>query len=386
MDSMFAGMSSMVDLDISDIDMKNVTDTSQMFSYMTNLETIYVDNVDLSKATNSEAMFEGSTKLVGGEGTVYDKDHIDVEYARIDQKITSNLPGYFTNRSEKGNVKKYPSDGSDPSVPVTYYNLYWDLDGGAWKNYVASSSYAYGVGVPNLPTKDNVEKVGYTFDKWTLDGNNVTSIASTQKGSITLKAVWVDAGPISYSDGDVRPDAYADLPARLISSNDDSFRIINYKGRDTIRPTSDWVNELSLGEFNGKIDDIKIGLDTTGLKLVQTINYRSPYRREVKYASGSTIDINIDGAHRSGVTTETPITTWDLIKDNNIKAEVWWDDTAKKYKINLIGSNDGNGHDGDWKLSVGGAEVPYEVIWDLSQVATSEAGTTTVVNIVSHGT
>ncbi len=41
-------------------------------------------------------MFQNDIKLVGGNGTTYDSNKIDDEYARIDGK--DNLPGYFTKK------------------------------------------------------------------------------------------------------------------------------------------------------------------------------------------------------------------------------------------------------------------------------------------------
>ena len=38
-------------------------------------------------------MFYNCNKLIGGRGTVYDSNHIDSLYARIDANQT---PGYFT--------------------------------------------------------------------------------------------------------------------------------------------------------------------------------------------------------------------------------------------------------------------------------------------------
>jgi hypothetical protein len=40
-------------------------------------------------------MFNRDTELVGGAGTTYDSNHIDVEYARVDDP-DNGKPGYFT--------------------------------------------------------------------------------------------------------------------------------------------------------------------------------------------------------------------------------------------------------------------------------------------------
>ena len=55
-------------------------------------------------------MFKDCTSLVGGKGTTYDVNHVDVDYAHIDGG-TSN-PGYFTEKPDRGDVN------SDSSVDI----------------------------------------------------------------------------------------------------------------------------------------------------------------------------------------------------------------------------------------------------------------------------
>jgi hypothetical protein len=58
------------------------------------LTTIYAsDKFDTSAVTRSGRMFYGASRLVGGNGTVYDANNTEKEYARID---TATTPGYFT--------------------------------------------------------------------------------------------------------------------------------------------------------------------------------------------------------------------------------------------------------------------------------------------------
>jgi hypothetical protein len=40
-------------------------------------------------------MFTSSTYLIGGAGTTYDANHVDKEYARVDDP-QNGKPGYFT--------------------------------------------------------------------------------------------------------------------------------------------------------------------------------------------------------------------------------------------------------------------------------------------------
>ena len=82
-------------LNLSSFDTSKVTDMSSMFSSCKNLTTIYASNKFITdNVTNSTSMFSGDNKLIGGASTIYDANHIDKTYARIDGGTSS--PGYFT--------------------------------------------------------------------------------------------------------------------------------------------------------------------------------------------------------------------------------------------------------------------------------------------------
>lgn len=86
------------ELDLSGIDLNNVSQWNGAFSNCHNLKTIYV-NDDFSNNSKSVAIFSGCESLVGGSGTKYDPTFIDSTAARIDGGI--NSPGYFTSISAK---------------------------------------------------------------------------------------------------------------------------------------------------------------------------------------------------------------------------------------------------------------------------------------------
>jgi surface protein len=97
MNGMFNNASSLTSLDVSNWDTSSVTRMSSMFDGASALTTIYAsDKFDTSAVTNSTDMFAGASRLVGGNGTVYNANHVDKEYARIDRPGT---PGYFTLKS-----------------------------------------------------------------------------------------------------------------------------------------------------------------------------------------------------------------------------------------------------------------------------------------------
>ena len=126
MNHMFSWCSGLTTLDASGFNTSNVTDMSDMFSNCTSLTTLDISGFDTSKvmymtsmfynswdlttiyASNNfvtghyeeqdfSSMFDLCTSLIGGAGTVYDENHVDAEYARIDNPPSA--PGYFTRKA-----------------------------------------------------------------------------------------------------------------------------------------------------------------------------------------------------------------------------------------------------------------------------------------------
>ena len=97
MQAMFNGDSSLTTLDLTSFNTENVIYMNAMFGSMTNLTTITVsDGFVVDQVTSSGGMFSGDTRLVGGNGTAYDSNHIDKEYAHYDYGLSN--PGYFNER------------------------------------------------------------------------------------------------------------------------------------------------------------------------------------------------------------------------------------------------------------------------------------------------
>jgi surface protein len=95
MNNMFSGCSSLTELDLSNFDTRGVSNMDYMFDNWENVITIYVgNNFVTGNVTGSNYLFGGCTSLVGGAGTTFDSNHIDITYAHVDGG-TSN-PGYFT--------------------------------------------------------------------------------------------------------------------------------------------------------------------------------------------------------------------------------------------------------------------------------------------------
>ncbi len=95
MNSMFLGCSSLTSLDLRNFNTAKVTNMSSMFNGCTALETIYVGSGwSVTNVTGSTNMFNNCTSIKGGKGTIYDANHVDKEYARIDKGTSA--PGYLT--------------------------------------------------------------------------------------------------------------------------------------------------------------------------------------------------------------------------------------------------------------------------------------------------
>jgi surface protein len=97
MEYMFQGCDTLASLDLSRFNTSRVWSMAGMFAGCKNLETIYAGRGWVTGAVNeSSDMFNGCTKLVGGQGTVYDADYVDATRAHIDGG--PNNPGYLTGK------------------------------------------------------------------------------------------------------------------------------------------------------------------------------------------------------------------------------------------------------------------------------------------------
>ena len=101
MDAMFEKCSSLINLNLCNFKTANVESMTYMFFDCPELTTIFVDegNWNTENVSSSDYMFSHSINLVGGNGTKYDENHTDYEYARVDKP---GQPGYLTQKSDTG--------------------------------------------------------------------------------------------------------------------------------------------------------------------------------------------------------------------------------------------------------------------------------------------
>lgn len=115
--SMFSGCESLKIIDLSSFNTEKIWRMFRMFSGCNNLETIYAgEGWSTDSVTVSQDMFYGCIKLTGGQGTVYDENHVDAAYAHIDEGLDN--PGYFT---EKYDIQRGDVNG-DGEVNIADIN------------------------------------------------------------------------------------------------------------------------------------------------------------------------------------------------------------------------------------------------------------------------
>ena len=93
MEYMFGNCKKLSEIDLSSFNTSEVTDMHALFYGCINLKTIYVTTF-FKVPDNSLAMFAECSNLIGGQGTKYDSNKINHEYAHIDDGEYNH--GYFT--------------------------------------------------------------------------------------------------------------------------------------------------------------------------------------------------------------------------------------------------------------------------------------------------
>ncbi len=183
MEAMFCYCSKLKVIDISNFDVSNVLKAGNMFSLCSELTTIICKS-DWTEHSFEEAgwMFLGATNLVGQNGTTYDINFTDGEYARPDGK--DGKKGYF-------------SEQLVTFCTVTY--LDWN-DDVLFTEKVRDGEDAKG------PDTDP-ERPGYIFTGWDQPLTNITSdltvYATYETGVFTVTIDEVEHGEILLLDDDI---------------------------------------------------------------------------------------------------------------------------------------------------------------------------------------
>ena len=182
MRTMFGSCSGLTSLDVSKFDTSKVTDMSSMFVYCRKLSKIYVSEYNettgkgwtTKNVTNSSNMFSGATKLVGGNGTVYNSSNVDATYARIDKE---GEPGYLTDINKSAKNLTIP----ELAVLSQFEGEYENIDRGI---VIYIMKDADGDGKIDTPDWTNKTKMQETYDQfvWVPVKNAILDLSSTYSG------------------------------------------------------------------------------------------------------------------------------------------------------------------------------------------------------------
>ena len=107
--AMFRDCKKLKTLNLSNWNTSNVINMGRLFDGCNKLETIYAGTwFVVSWQASSERMFYGTKNLVWWNGTDWDTNHINAEYARID---TEDNPWYFTDINEDTLIVRFETNG-----------------------------------------------------------------------------------------------------------------------------------------------------------------------------------------------------------------------------------------------------------------------------------
>ena len=212
---MFFFCSKLETLNLSNFKLSKALSTERMFSNCSKLATIYC-NDDWSKynVLNSDEMFKNCAALIAGNGTVYDAEKINIEYARPD---LINQAGYFTYGACQ--------TPSKPVVASLTYNqavITWEPVGGEkqWTVFVGIDGYyskEYYVNEPTITLANLTPETNYGVY---VVANCTNSSSSERTGAVSFTTPAIPTCPV--------PDLWA--PADEITYNSITLHVNSTSG------------------------------------------------------------------------------------------------------------------------------------------------------------
>ena len=207
MAEMFFQNSKLTSLDLGSFNTISLNVMHHMFNGSSELKTIYVGSEWTTENINTEVanyhanpvgggqyVFTGCP-IVGGNGTVYDEEHTDYTYARIDDPA-NNMPGYFTNVIYKG-VEDEPyavltSNGDEITTSESTVNgktltFYYDKKKVAISDAITIVPFSNISEVGWIGSNDVITKV--VFDDSFADCTSLTSTAYWFYGCTNLSTI-----------------------------------------------------------------------------------------------------------------------------------------------------------------------------------------------------
>ena len=289
--NMFSG-SQATTLDVSNFDTSNVTNMSYMFSYSTNLKTIYASNkFVITAVTDSSNMFTGSTNLVGGAGTKYNKSYIDKTYARIDK---SGTPGYFTDAANKPST--FPTDDWATIVASVKAGNSRGYKVGETKEIDMGTYGTHTLRIANTSTPSECSTSGFsqTACGFVLEFEDIIT-AHNMNDTYTSAGGWPASSMYTFVNNDI----YNALPSDLKNTIIDTTVVSGYGGDASSNFTStDKLYLLSTAEVWAQGSSNTVNYDTARDNTRQLDYYKN---------------IGVTTSNYSGA-----------IKKNGSSASYWW--------------------------------------------------------------
>ena len=133
---MFRNCATLASLDVNNFNLTKAKNITALFKGCIALQTIYCENdwsVQAPTSCTSYIIFSSCSNLVGGNGTIYDSNHMGIEYARPD---LPNQPGYFTSKppviADAVSLRGVFSVSADKKVNFSQGNLQYIAAAGTW--------------------------------------------------------------------------------------------------------------------------------------------------------------------------------------------------------------------------------------------------------------
>ena len=250
---MFSRCSSLTELNLLDFVFRNVTDISGMFRGCFNLERIYCKE-DLSGVETGDNIFDGCGNLKGGNGTSFNENNIDKNYARPD---VVGQPGYFSTVKENEKIIEF-ADATVKALCIAN----WDTDGDGELNYGEAAAVKGRLGGV---FSNNKEIISFNeFEYFT----GVSTLGYEEfSGCSSLTSVIIPNSVTSlgfYAFQDCSSLTSIEIPNTVISIESGAFR--NCKGLTSIEiPNS--VTTIYFGAFQNcsSLTSITIPNSVTGI-------------------------------------------------------------------------------------------------------------------------
>lgn len=225
MNGMFSMCTSLCTLDLTSFDTSNLQHTNTMFYHCENLRTIFATgSFRTDNILSASNMFAGCTSLVGGKGTVYNEDHINIGYARIDGG--ADQPGYFRMKTNKSYTITFETNGGSKIKPATV-------------------NEGFLLKKPQDPTKADHKFAGWYTN---ADLTKAYDFASAVVGDMTLYAKWEKKAPTPENPLPNRPKP--NKPARPASPSPQFKSNPSRAAKDPAKNTLQFSVKLKIGSKN----------------------------------------------------------------------------------------------------------------------------------------